>query len=218
MNEQERRALTVAEFGGVRIRHKHLDDALDDFHWRRNPEITRFDASAGLTRTYSDFLDHFERELRFPDGARRGFSVEAAPGDHIGNVMFYNGETTTGSVEVGISIADERFRGAGIGTAVMVNFVRFIWETTPYRRIYLHTLAWNERAQRCFLRVGFQQTARVFRETGEFLRMETKREWWLLWDMEGRFSECDRVDPAQIETIQASAGHQEDNSHLTVTA
>jgi hypothetical protein len=55
------------------------------------------------------------------------------------------------------------------------------------RVVYLHVLEWNERAARCFSRSGFDPVARVLRDGQAFTRMESRREWWLLWDAEGRF-------------------------------
>jgi hypothetical protein len=49
-------------------------------------------------------------------------------------------------------------------------------------------LEWNERAIRSFRAAGFADAARVFRDNEWFLRMEARREWWLLWDAEGRFA------------------------------
>jgi hypothetical protein len=48
-------------------------------------------------------------------------------------------------------------------------------------------LEWNERAARAFERAGYERTARVYRAEQWLLRLEARREWWLLWDSEGRF-------------------------------
>ena len=74
-----------------------------------------------------------------------------------------------------------------VGTAATVGFLRYMWLNTPFRRVYLHTLSWNMRAQRCFGRAGFAPVARVLRGSDEFVRMDVRREWWQLWDQEGRF-------------------------------
>jgi RimJ/RimL family protein N-acetyltransferase len=193
MTPNERELLTIADLGGVRIRHKHPEDAFDDYQWRRDPKIARFDGSEPTTRTFTEFFEQFERDRRFRDETKLTFSLEDRDGCHFGNVMYYNGDPANASVEVGITIAVEEYRGSGIGTAVMVHLLRHIWVTTPFRRVQLHTLHWNERAQRCFRRAGFQDTARVIRNGESFIRMETRREWWLMWDLEGRFSDCDAV-------------------------
>lgn len=179
--------LVVASAGAVVIRHKHLSDALDDYHWRRDPELTRFDGNAPIDATYSEFLERFERDLAFPTGDRRAFSLVTPAGEHIGNIMYYNADFARTSAELGISIGVATHQGHGLGTAATITFLRYLWATHAFRRIYLHTLDWNERAQRCFAASGFDQVARVARKGEWFVKMEARREWWLLWDQEGRF-------------------------------
>lgn len=178
--------LYVAEAPDLRIRRKVPHDAMDDFAWRRNPETARFDGQPALAVSYPEFARALEHEIAFPDPRRRPFSIETPRGLHFGNIMYYNADGE--SAELGVSIGLEDYRGRGLGTSAVVAFVRFIFATTPIRRLYLHTLEWNARARRCFERAGFDATARVERDAGVFLRMEVRREWWLLWDMEGRFA------------------------------
>lgn len=172
----------------VRIRERTASDALDEFRWRRDTELAKFDASEPLTMSYSDYLRHFEREIAMVDPARKAFALEASDGRHIGTIMYYNG-TTAGTAEFGISVAEPGYRGAGVGAAATMTFLRGLWDTERIRIITLHTLEWNERAIRCFQRSGFEPNARVFRKQNWFLRMEARREWWLMWDLEGRFDE-----------------------------
>ncbi len=179
--------LVVAASERIRIRRKHGRDALNDFRWRRDPEIARYDAALPLAKTFSDFLDQFERDLVFGDPSRRMFALEEPGGAHIGNIMYYNGDRVSQTVEVGICIALEEYRGAGLGTEAVVSFLRYLWEVHPFRLAYLHTLEWNVRARRCFEKAGFSPTARVLRQRQWLVRMEARREWWLMWDQEGRF-------------------------------
>jgi RimJ/RimL family protein N-acetyltransferase len=180
--------LVVAVSSRLRIRRKHLSDALDDFQWRRDPELARFDGTEPVSTTFTEFLQQLESDLAFRDPRREAFSLETPEATHIGNIMYYNADYRGESAEFGICIGDRAFRGEGLGTEATVTFLRFAWETRPYRLIYLHTLEWNHRARRCFRAAGFEETARVFRNRQWFVRMEARREWWLLWDMEGRFT------------------------------
>lgn len=172
----------------VRIRHKRIEDAPHDFAWRRNVELAAFDASKPIDMTYEEFLEQFQRDLMTLDASRQTFALEAPDETHIGNIMYYNGDSIGGSAEFGIAITDSHYWGAGIGTVATVAFLRWLWQARPFRLIYLHTLDWNDRARRCFLAAGFDDAARVHRRQQWFIRMETRREWWLMWDMEGRFS------------------------------
>ncbi|MGI8927269.1 MAG: GNAT family N-acetyltransferase [Tepidiformaceae bacterium] len=171
----------------TRIRAKDERDAIDDFQWRRDAETNRLDGSGPINLAYSEFLEQFRRENAFVNPARRQFSIESLEALHIGNVMYYNVDGAREEAEFGITIGRQEYRGAGFGREVTVAFLRFLWETLPFRRVVLHTLESNERARQCFQRAGFADTARVFRNGQWFVRMEARREWWLLWDMEGRF-------------------------------
>lgn len=177
--------VAVSGAGGVRLRAKCMEDALDDFRWRRDPETMRYDGSPPLDLPFSQFLERMEYEVRFDDPRRRSFAIETHDGVHIGSAMYYN--ATGRQAEFGISIGRQEYRGHGLGTAATVAFLRFVWASRPFSVVYLHTLEWNERARRCFARAGFEAVSRVERSGEWYVRMEARREWWLLWDMEGRF-------------------------------
>lgn len=180
--------LVVAAGPRLRIRYKTRDDAIDDYAWRRDPENARLNGMQPFSEGFTRFLQVFEHDLAFAQPDRAQFAIETAGGVHIGSVMFYNADHARETAEFGISIGDGRYRGDGLGREATILFLRFAWQTYPFRSFYLHTLDWNERARRCFLASGFDDVAIVERGGDRFIRMEARREWWLLWDMEGRFS------------------------------
>jgi RimJ/RimL family protein N-acetyltransferase len=47
------------------------------------------------------------------------------------------------------------------------------------KRVYLHTLDWNLRAQRCFEKCGFNPVRKVRRMGHDFILMEVFRDSWL---------------------------------------
>ncbi len=190
-----RNHLVVAAGPRLRIRYKTRDDAIDDYAWRRDPENARLNGMQPFSEGFTRFLQVFERDLAFAQPDRAQFAIETAGGVHIGSVMFYNADHARETAEFGISIGDGRYRGDGLGREATILFLRFAWQTHPFRSFYLHTLDWNERARRCFLASGFDDVAIVERGGDRFIRMEARREWWLLWDMEGRFSVTPRPAP-----------------------
>lgn len=207
MNREPLDHLVVATTPQVRLRHKHRSDALNDFLWRRDPEIARFDGALPLARTFSEFLEYFERTLLFADPERRMLAIETSESMQIGNIMFYNADGARYSAELGVCIALPAYRGQGLGTEAVAAFLGYIWSEFPFRLLYLHTLDWNVRAIRCFEKAGFQQTARVFRQRHWFARMEVRREWWLLWEQEGRFDSYRQVSrPPTPASLGASVG------------
>jgi RimJ/RimL family protein N-acetyltransferase len=176
---------TLVDAGVLRIRLKRREDALDDFRWRRDPEVARFDGSEPLKSTFTDYLRQVEYDLSFVDPRRQVFSLDSPEGVHFGNIMYYNADGD--SAEIGVCVAQADYRDRGIGTAAMVAFVRYLWNMLGVRELYLHTLDWNVRARASFARAGFEETARIVRDPHVFIRMEARREWWLLHDMEGHF-------------------------------
>lgn len=170
------------------VRLKHRADALEDYTWRRDPEIAKFDALDPITLSFTEYLDRVEQERRFPQPHRRNYSLMDPDGTHFGNIMYYNVSESRDAAEVGISIGLQPYRGQGRGTEAMILFVRYLWDTTTFRLLFLHTLDWNERAQRSFRKAGFAATARVIRGDEVFIRMEARREWWLMHEADGRFN------------------------------
>jgi len=182
---------TIATSLRLRIREKRIEDARAEYAWRRDPEVARYDGTKPLILSFQEFVQQFERDLRFANPTRRAYALETIAGEHIGGLMYYNADHATGTAEYGISIGPSDRRDAGLGTEATIAFLRFAWQALPLRHIYLHTLEWNVRAHRCFERAGFRDAGVTLRHGQHFMRMEAKREWWLLWDMEGRFDAYD---------------------------
>ena len=189
----------------VRIRLRVREDGPDEYRWRSDPENARFDGRPANKEPFASFLDAFGFDLAYGRNDREQFALDTADGRHIGTVMLYNFGHGREDAELGISIGDEDARGRGLGREAVIVFLRWIWNNRPVRSVHLHALEWNERALRCFRGAGFDETARVLRDGQELVRMEVKREWWLLWEMEGRFDLPERRSPADSELAMNSA-------------
>ena len=199
--------LVLAEGPNVRIRLRVRDDGPDEFRWRSDPETARFDGRAPNKDPFAPFLDAFGYELAYGRNDREQFALDTIDGQHIGTVMLYNFGRGHESCELGISLGEDSSRGRGLGREAVIVALRWVWNNRPVRTVFLHALDWNERAIRCFRGAGFDETAKVFRHGQALIRMEVKREWWLLWEMEGRFN----LAPAgssqpQPEETAASSG------------
>lgn len=167
----------VAEGQLIRLRRKRRTDAEDDYEWRRDPELARFDAAAPLRVSFEDFLTTFDDEIRLPSPFRRVLSVEDMAGHHIGNVMYYNIDERRGEAELGITIGDKRYWNRGYGTDIVRTFLVYLFTEQNMRRIYLNTLDWNVRAQRAFQKAGFRQCGVNRRGLNSFVTMEARSEW-----------------------------------------
>jgi RimJ/RimL family protein N-acetyltransferase len=183
----ERDSLVIARGPRIRIRRKVREDGPDEYRWRADPEVTKYDAGTASPLTLALFLSQFQRSLQYGEPNREQFALEAEDGCHIGSIMYYHADSAGESAEIGLTIAEAEYRGRGLGREAVIAFLRYLWSAHPFRRIYLHTLEWNERARQCFGACGFDATGQVERDGHSLIRMETRREWWLLWEMEGRF-------------------------------
>ncbi len=189
--------LVLAAGPNVRIRFRARADAADEFRWRSDPETARYDGRDPNKEPFERFLDAFGYELAYGRNDREQFAIDTTDGQHIGTVMLYNVGRGGDSAELGISLGEEGARGRGLGREAVIVLLRWAWNNRPLRLVYLHALEWNQRAIRAFRAAGFDETARVIRDGQVFVRMEVRREWWLLWEMEGRFtSEDDRGSQA----------------------
>lgn len=179
--------LVVARAGGVILRRRTPADAIDEYRWNRDPEIQRQHGQAPTTRPFSEFLAEYERDLRIVDSTRDAYAIDALDGTHIGTAAFYNGSHALGTVEIGMTIGETTHQSAGLGRQAAIVFLRCLFSERPFSRVYMHALTWNERAIRCFAALGFGETGHVEQAGETMVRMDVAREWWLMWDGEGRF-------------------------------
>lgn len=158
------------------LREKRLSDAEDDYRWRSEPELSRYDAAKPLSITYGEFLVFYQEELRSPSPYRRSFAIDDEAGKHIGNVMYYNIDTIHREAELGITIGEPDYWNRGYGTEAVRLLVELLVEQRGFNRVYLKTLAWNHRARRAFSKVGFLECGRAYRSGNNFVLMEIRRD------------------------------------------
>ncbi len=168
----------VSRGAKVILRQKRLEDAEDDFNWRADPELAELDATVALRLSFTEFLRHFEDELRYPTPWARRYGIEALDGRHIGNCMQYDIDTASGASEVGIMIGLREYWGQGYGRDAMALMVEEAFKMPSMRRLYLHTLEWNGRARKSFASCGFRELRPVRRAARDFILMEVTREEW----------------------------------------
>lgn len=159
----------------VVLREKRLADAEQDYEWRRDPELAAFDAARPYNGSFKDYLAIFGDELRYPSPYRRTIAVEDHEGRHIGNVMYYNVDYQRREAEIGVTIGLREYWGRGFGTDLLRTFVAYLLEALPLDRIYLKTLDWNLRAQRCFEKAGFKRYGSSRRGEYNFILMDIRR-------------------------------------------
>ncbi len=161
----------------VVLREKRLGDAPTDYRWRSTPELSRFDAAQPLSLTYHQYLALYREELLYPSPYRRSLAIEDEHARHIGNIMYYNIDTFHGEAELGITVGEKSCWGKGYGSAAVALLLEYLLGRQGFRRIYLKTLDWNERARRCFISAGFAEYSRASRGSNTFVLMECRQEW-----------------------------------------
>ncbi len=160
----------------VIIRDKKHSDSENDYSWRRNSTLTALDAAPPLKLSRREYIAYSNEEIRNPSRKRRRFAIDSLDGKHIGNCMFYDIDDNKKRAELGILIGDKEYWDDGYGTDAVNLLVQHIFNITNLERIYLKTLEWNIRAQKCFQKCGFVDCGRITRNENEFIVMELYRE------------------------------------------
>ena len=165
---------------GVRVllRGKRMEDAELDYIWRSDPEIARLDAAYPLTMKYERYLKLFEDQVRWPTPGSHHFAIEVAGGKFIGNCMYYDLDSLSREAELGIVIGDRDYWSGGYGYDAVVTLLHHMFDDLQLKRVYLHTLDWNHRAQKSFERSGFNPVREVRRMSHNFILMEVLRDDW----------------------------------------
>ena len=171
----------MVELHGARIilREKRLEDAEQDYIWRSAPELARLDAAYPLTMSYDRYLKIFQDQVNFPTPGSHHFATITLDGKFIGNCMYYDLDSVNLEAELGIVIGDRDHWGNAFGYDAVTTLLDYMFTVKELKRVYLHTLEWNERAQRCFSKCGFNTVRPVRRMSHDFLLMEVLRADWL---------------------------------------
>jgi RimJ/RimL family protein N-acetyltransferase len=171
----------MVELRGVKVilRDKLEEDAERDYIWRSDAELARLDAAYPLTMSFDRYLKIFRDQLRYPTPGSHHFSTVTLEGKFIGNCMYYDLDSVNLQAELGIVIGDRDYWSNSYGYDVVTTLLEYMFTEKGLKRVYLHTLEWNKRAQRCFEKSGFKAVKMVRRISRDFLLMEVWREDWL---------------------------------------
>lgn len=162
----------------VRLRSKVLSDAKDDYKWQTDPELARLDAASVVSAGFSQYVAEYAFDLCNPSPNRREFAVETLEGKHIGNCVYYGIDKNKGEAQVGVFIGDRDYWGKGYGTDIVNSLVRHVFSQPEFKRIYLKTLTWNTKAQKCFKKCGFKPCGYLFKDGYKFQLMEIHLKDW----------------------------------------
>lgn len=160
----------------VVLRGKRLEDARKDYAWKTDNELAHLDAAIPLDMPFFRYLLSYAEELRSDNTGGHRYAIETIDGKHIGNCSCYNLDQNKEEAELGIIIGDPDYWNKGYGSDTVTTLVNHVFKEEKLKRIYLHTLEENTRAQRCFQKCGFTPCGRVSRGEYDFIVMEIKKE------------------------------------------
>ena len=170
--------MVVLKGARVALRDKVPEDAEQDYIWRSDPELARLDAAYPLTMSFDRYLKIFQDQLRYPTPGSHHFATESLDGKFIGNCMYYDLDNANRQAELGIVIGDRDYWSNSYGYDAVITLLNYMFSEKKLKRVYLHTLEWNKRAQRCFEKSGFTPVKTVRRLSQDFILMEILREAW----------------------------------------
>ena len=164
--------------GRIILRDKRAGDAENDYRWRSDPELARLDAAIPLTMSFERFLKLSEDQMKYPTPGSHHYSIETLDGVFIGNCMYYDLDTVNREAELGIVIGDRDYWSDGYGYDAVTTLLEHMFTTRDLKRVYLHTLEWNGRAQKSFSKSGFNEVRPVRRMAHDFILMDVLRDDW----------------------------------------
>ena len=170
----------MTQLQGVRVilRDKQIEDSELDYRWRSDPELAKLDAAYPLTMNYDRYVKMFEDQLKYPSPGSHHYGIEVAGSKLIGNCMYYDLDSVNKEAELGIVIGDREYWSGSYGFDAVVTLLEHMFVVRDLKRVYLHTLEWNDRAQSCFSRCGFNPVRNVRRMGHDFILMEVLRTDW----------------------------------------
>lgn len=159
------------------MREKRLSDASNDYAWRSDPELAHYDAAPPLKLSFREFMLYYSEQLRQLHEGRRWFAIDTLDGTHIGNCMYYDVDWEKKQAKVGIVIGDRQYWDMGYGSDAVMTLISHVFAELALDRVYLDTLDWNVRAQRCFQKCGFVICGNMTSKGNKFVIMELLRNW-----------------------------------------
>ena len=162
----------------VRLRPKRLEDALQDYQWRQDLELSKLDAAAPLDEPFEEYQRGYAWELEHPARHRKRLSIETLDGRHVGNIAYFDIEEGSQEAQFGIMIGDRDYWGRGYGAEAVRLLLDYVFTQNELESVHLRTLEWNVRAQRCFGKCGFVPVGRLKEGYHDFIMMRVTRAQW----------------------------------------
>jgi RimJ/RimL family protein N-acetyltransferase len=166
----------------IRLRATERSDIPTFVRWFNDPELLR---NLAMYLPMSEASEEKWFEDHLADESSHVFVIETADGVPIGNLGLDSIDWQNRSAACGISIGEKDYQAQGYGTDALRTLLGFAFDELNLHRIYLQVYDFNERAIRCYEKIGFRHEGRLrqSRFTGgryvDELVMGMLREEWL---------------------------------------
>ncbi|HEX6508849.1 MAG TPA: GNAT family N-acetyltransferase [Chloroflexota bacterium] len=126
------------------------------YEWSLDDTLQYWSGTIPGGRSFAQFKDAVGQRDWPSDGKRISYAILTKERELIGMVSCYNIDRRRHTGELGVYLGEQRFWGHGYGTDAIVAFLRHLFTDLDFESIYLHTYDSNTRAQKSYLRVGFE--------------------------------------------------------------
>ena len=142
--------------GETVVLRRHVRENLRDFlRWYQDPEVARLTRYQDGPMKPDEIERFFTMRAMGPDSLAMGIHVKAT-NQLIGSCAFSQLDADNGSVLFHITIGEHAAWGQGYGSEATALMVEHAFSNLGLHRVALTVFAFNERAIRAYMRVGFQ--------------------------------------------------------------
>lgn len=143
----------------TRLRAIERSDIPMFVRWFNDPELLRYLAMYLPMSQAAAEEQWFEAQLN--DSSGHVFVIETTDGVPIGNLGLVGIDSKNGQAGCGISICEKPYLNQGYGTDALCTLLDFAFREMNLHRIFLQVFDFNERAIRCYEKLGFRHEARL---------------------------------------------------------
>ncbi|NJN17017.1 MAG: GNAT family N-acetyltransferase [Oscillochloris sp.] len=154
---------------------KETEETLEGPHVLIRPWLRRDSLAQEQWPRYTEpfsSLWNVPRSIFFSEALRANFSsqrfawaIEDHSGHLIGRISLREIEPARAAARLGISIS-QTFVSQGLGTEALIMFLDYYFGPLGFRVMNLDVAAFNRRAVRCYLRLGFEHVESEWRNAG----------------------------------------------------
>lgn len=130
------------------------------YRWSLDEELQYWSGTIPGGRHFEQFKDTVSKRDWPDDGRRMSYAILTKDGQLVGMVSCYNIDRKQEAGELGVYLGQKDTWGTGLGTDAVNTFLRHLFGDLGFGSIYLHTYESNLRAQRSYLKSGFEVTDR----------------------------------------------------------